>query len=156
MQAGVREASGADAEALSALINEAYGVEAFFVRGLRTDCADVLAQQRTGVFLVADQEGEIVGCVYLRCSSEPAYIGLISVDPKQQGKGLGRRLITLAEERCRAEGRTRVAIWVVNLREELFPWYEALGYRRVREEPFSEVSRLLRPCHFVVMEKGLA
>ena len=70
MQAGVREACGADAEALTALINEAYGVEAFFVRGLRTDCADVLAHQRTGVFLVADEEGEIVGCVYLRCSSD--------------------------------------------------------------------------------------
>jgi hypothetical protein len=45
---------------------------------------------------------------------------------------------------------------VVNIREELAPWYRRLGYRETgATAPFDD-PRLKRPCHFVEMEKPLA
>ncbi len=49
----------------------------------------------------------------------------------------------------------KVELAVVNLRQELGPWYRSQGYREVGTAPFD-----LRPakqaCHFVRMQKALA
>ena len=49
--------------------------------------------------LVAETPGGIVGCVQIsRRDGETAYLGLLSVAPRMQAGGLGRRLIAAAEE----------------------------------------------------------
>lgn len=49
------------------------------------------------VALAAWQKGELVGCVF--CRPEPGflYIGKLSVAPRHQHKGIGRRLLSAAE-----------------------------------------------------------
>ena len=60
-----------------------------------------------------------------------------------------------AEEHARRAGRREITLLTVNLRRELPPWYRRQGYREVATEPFTDVERQLRPCHFVRMNKRL-
>jgi ribosomal protein S18 acetylase RimI-like enzyme len=59
---------------------------------------------RTEIGFVAIEDGALVGCVF--CKPEPGflYIGKLAVSPACQGNGLGRRLLTVAEETAREKG----------------------------------------------------
>ncbi len=150
-----RTARAEDVAALVALINEAYKVEEYFVGGPRTNAEEVEEKRRSGAFLVAEDEAGLVGCVYVDRRGERGYFGLLSVAPRLQGRGLGRRLVAEAEKYLCAEGHREVEILVVDLRRELFPFYAGLGYREAGEEPFSEGYETRLPCRFVVLRKAL-
>jgi GNAT superfamily N-acetyltransferase len=153
----IRRAVEAEIDALAALINRAFVVERFFLEGERTDAAQIGERMRTGTFLVAHEPGapeRIAGTVYVeRRTGDRAYIGLLSVDPARQGTGVGRTLMAAAEAYASECGCGAAELTVVNLRTELFPFYEWLGYHRAGEEPFPNPST--RPCHLVVMVKPL-
>jgi predicted N-acetyltransferase YhbS len=151
-----RLATPDDAAALAALINDAFVVEAFFKVGDRTDLADVLEHMRNGQFLVIERAGRLLGCVYVSASGARAYLGMLSVDRSSQRQGLGRRLVDSAEVHALALGCRFMDMHIVNLREELFPYYRAVGYREQGTLPFDDTDRISRPCHFVVMTKQLA
>ena len=77
------------------------------------------------------------------------------VAPDHQGRGLGRRLVAVAEALCAAVGCVDVELAVVNLRQELGPWYRSQGYREVGTAPYDQ-RPVKQPCHFVRMQKALA
>jgi GNAT superfamily N-acetyltransferase len=156
MTLAVRRANAADVRGLTALINRAFLVEAFFVDGDRTNAGDVADKMRAGVFLAAEDAGGLAGCVYAEHRpGARGYIGLLAVDPSRKGQGIGRLLMQAAEDWCRESGCTAVELSVVSLRQELFPFYGALGYEEHSVEPF-DVRPTKLPCHFVVMTKPLA
>jgi len=149
-----RIAAPEDAEALAALISLAYRVEDFFKVGDRTDPDDVRRRMQDAAFLVLEEEdGSLAGAVYVKVRGTLGYFGMLSVDPSRQGQGLGTRLITAAEEHCRAAGCTDMEIEVVNLRTELPPYYRRFGYAESGSRPFSDPAKL--PCHLMVMSKRL-
>jgi GNAT superfamily N-acetyltransferase len=151
-----REAGDGDVAALVAIVNAAFRVEAFFKIGDRTDADDVRARMRRGRFLVAEDEaGGLAGAVFIATRGRRGYFGMLSIDPARQGQGLGARLTRLAEDTCREAGCTAMEIEVVNLREELPPYYRRLGYVERGTRPFPDVERTSRPCHFIVMDKDL-
>ena len=153
----IRPASFDEAPALAALITLAYRVEDFFVRGDRTDAADVGHRMQRGEFLVLeDPPGVLAGCVYVERRNERGYFGMLSVDPARQGHGLGRTLVDAAEARCRAAGYHEMEIEVVNLRTELPPFYRRLGYAEEGTRPFPADERVTQPLHYIVMTKPLA
>jgi GNAT superfamily N-acetyltransferase len=80
---------------------------------------------------------------------------MLSVLPELQGKGLGRRLVQVAEAMAEATGATSMSLRIINLREELSRWYQRLGYREVGTAPLNH-RRVKRPCHFIEMAKLLA
>ena len=65
---------------------------------------------------VADKGATSLGCVYVELRGERAYLGLLSVDPKQQKSGLGSALMNAAEEYCAKEGCRFMDLRIVNLR----------------------------------------
>ena len=150
-----RFALGTDAPALAALINQAFTVERFFIDGDRTDEAEVGGMLQRGRFLVAEEGGRVVGCVYVEVRGERGYFGLLAVAPDCQKGGLGRRLVGAAEERARQAGCRFMDLQVVDLRAELPPFYRGLGYRETGTAPFPAEARPKRPCHFIVMSKAL-
>ena len=145
-----------DAEAVTALVNEAYlPAESFLYDGERTALGEIRSRIAKGTFLLRrDTGGRLAACVYVEGEGERAYLGMLSVAPFAQGRGLGRWLLAAAEAFLRARGVRIVTIEVVSRRHELFPFYEGQGYRAVGSRPFDD-PRLRMPCHFVVMEKDL-
>lgn len=161
MASTCRTATVADAPAIVALVNDAFLIEADTLTGDRIGLPEVKERFERGSFLVCDgAAGSLAGCVYVEVRTETGYLGLVSVAPARQSLGLGRRLMTAAESWLRDKGCGVCELWVLSARPELTAWYRRLGYRVVRTEPFEAVQppptrKLLRPCHFEVMERDL-
>ncbi len=157
-----RVATLTDADAISTLVNAAFRVEEFFKAGDRTDVVEVRELCASGEFLVLDAEseqspgGRLAACVYLERNGARAYFGMLSVDPARQGQGLGRLIIEALEARCLGAGCRTIEIHVVNLREELPPFYRRFGYVETGALPFPDDGSSTRSCHFIVMTKRLA
>jgi GNAT superfamily N-acetyltransferase len=156
--ASVRRAAGVDVPAITRLINRAYRVEDFFVDGDRISEREVAALAAASQLVVLDgAAGGLAAAIQVDPSGgDRGYFGLLSVDPDFQGLGLGKRMVAVAEALCEAMGCRKMALRVVNIREELAPWYRRLGYRETgTTTPFTD-PRVKRQCHFVEMEKPLA
>jgi GNAT superfamily N-acetyltransferase len=151
----VRLATEADAETLLALINRAFAVERFFIDAERLHLAEVYERLASGCFLMLAEDGVVLACVYLELRGERAYLGLLSVDPLRQGQGMGARLLHAAEEYCRRHGCRHLDLRVVNLRQELPPYYRKRGYHEIGTSPFPEDQPVKLACHFIEMSKEL-
>jgi len=158
----LRVARTDEAPAVAALVNAAFQVEAFFKRGDRTDAAEIRDLMQRGEFLVLDEPqaaGDsgtgLTACVYVRMNGDRGYFGMLSIGPRFQGRGLGRSTVAAVESYFRARGCQAVDIQVVNLREELPPFYKRLGYATSGTLPFPDDGSSTRPCHFIVMTKRL-
>jgi predicted N-acetyltransferase YhbS len=153
----IRFGAESDLPAVTALVNAAFRVEAFFIVRDRLLLEEAQAHFAKGRFLVAEENGALAGVVYVELRGDRSYLGLLSVDPALQKSGLGRRLTAAAEEFARAMGAHHMDLTVVNLRTELPPFYEKLGYQVVGTAPIREemVPRVTQPCHFIRMSKPL-
>src|SRR5277367_6636956 len=98
-----------DAYFLSALVNSAYRgdssrkgwtTEADLLDGTRTDAnaiQDLIAKPGTRVLKYLEGE-KILGCVELNREGDRLYLGMLTVEPSCQGKGIGKILMTAAEK----------------------------------------------------------
>ena len=151
-----REARPEDVDNIVRVVNAAYAVERFFVNTDRTYRDEVLGFFESGRFFVSEEaDGTVSGAVFLRDEGAEGYFGLLAVAPEHQGHGVGRRLVAYAEEVFREMGCARVRIVVPNLRTELFPWYEALGYQERATLSFPEPEKLTQDAHMVELVKEL-
>ena len=153
----VRTASEADLDAVLTLVNSAFQVERFFKNRDRLDAEDLAHHFKEGTFLLAEEEGKLAGCVYVTRHGDRAYFGLLSVDPSHQKNGIGRRLVSAAEEFARETGARFMDLKLINLRTELPGIYEKMGYHISGTEPYpAERSHMLtQPVHFLCMSKEL-
>lgn len=147
-----RVATLTDAPALEALVNSAYRgdsskagwtTEAELLGGQRVDVEglrDTIAADGH-VILLSEDDGEPVACVHLErtgANNDECYLGLLTVKPTRQARGLGRQMLAAAErfavERWAAQS---MHMTVIRQRPELISWYERRGYRRTgASQPF--------------------
>src|SRR5688572_7848628 len=152
----IRVAAPVDAARITDVINSAFRIaEGFFVDGLRISLAEVEQLLVKGSFLLAEAGDSLNGCVYVELRGERSYLGLLSVDPTCQKSGLGSVLMLEAENYCRERGSRFMDIYIVNLREELPPFYRRRGYVENGTTPFPEDVPTKMPCHFINMTKSL-
>jgi len=144
------------------VINRAYVAEAPFVHGPRTSGETVherMLMPNTW-FIVIEANAtrgprQIAGCVCLDCDGHRGHIGLLSVEPDFQGRGLGAKLLRAAESQCQMEMCCpEIELEVVSVRDDLFPFYAKMGYERVGTVPFPIESLLKQPAHLVVMRRS--
>ena len=167
-------ASPDDVAEIVALVNSAYRGESArdgwtneseLLSGARTDSAMLSEAYVTGpatILLLRDAAG-LAGCVLLEPAEETTtwYLGMLTVDPRRQASGMGRALLSAAEDFVRGRGATRVKMTVITLRETLIAWYERRGYRRTgKSEPFPyDNDRIGTPLRddlrFLILEKEL-
>ena len=150
-----RFAAEADAEAISALVNAAFKVERFFIDRDRINPGQVREMLGTGKYLLAENNGALIACVYVELRGKRGYFGLLGVDPSRQGQGLGRKMVEEAESYARTAGCEFMDLRIVNLRAELPPFYRRLGYVETGTEAFAADAKPSQPCHFIRMSKPL-
>ena len=151
----VRQATPSDIPELVDLINRAFVVTRRFRQGDRTNPAQVQEMMNSGTFLMLENERAMVACVYLRLTGSRAYLGTLSVDPAQQRRGIGTRMMHEAEEYCRAAGCTAVDIRIVNVRTELPAIYHKFGFVETGTQSAEAIKDATMPIHFIIMSKAL-
>ena len=134
----------ADLPAVAALVNAAYRgpeaaagwtSEADMIGGERINEAELRAQlarpdTRLLILRSPDDPATIDGCVMVeRMKGSIWYLGMLTVRPKLQSDGLGRRLLEGAEALARSEGGAEMHMTVISVRTTLVAWYERRGYR---------------------------
>jgi ribosomal protein S18 acetylase RimI-like enzyme len=137
------------------LINAAFVVEQFVFDGVRINAEETRAFMESGRFLVAEDSAGFAGCVYLEVRNGRGYLGLLAVDPRRQGTGLGRQLVEAAEDYFRSQECCAVDLRVISQRTALPPFYRRLGYVEIGTAPFSPSLRPKVPGHYIVMSKSL-
>ena len=167
-------AAADDLPALLALIEGAYrgdsaregwSHEADLLDGQRIDqnaLRAILADPAQHLLVLRDGDS-IRACANLADKGDGlAYLGLLTVEPRFQASGIGRALLTAAEDHARREmACDRLEMTVIVQRAELIAWYERRGYRQSGERrPFPmDDPRFGLPkrgdLDFVVLEKGL-
>jgi GNAT superfamily N-acetyltransferase len=152
----IRPATTADAPALLELINRAFAVEKFFLDRERLTAEQLDGYLGVGTFFLLEDTGAApAASLYFEQHGDRAYVGMLAVNPDRQGQGIGRQMMTFAEQHARALGCGGVDIRVVNLREELPPFYRSLGYvESGRSEPVDDPGAS-KPYHFILMAKNL-
>jgi len=144
-----------DATAVVDLINLAYVVESHFVSGPRIEEAAVSKRIAASEVLILREGGQLVATAHVHVDGDCGHLGLVSVHPDQQGKGLGRRIIDAAETAAMKNGADRMHLQVVNLRTELPDFYRRLGYVERGTSTFDDTKATLKPVHFIDMAKSL-
>jgi len=130
-------------------------VERPFIGGDRVDNEGTLKYLSTGQFLLLEENDALVGCVYLEKRGDRMYLGLLSIDPASQGKGLGRKLMDEAEEFAVRAGCVAMDLRTISQRKDIQPFYEHLGYTVTSMTPIPSEIPMVVPGHFVHMSKVL-
>ncbi len=154
----LRVAVHADIDELVRIINRAYAAEVFCVIGNRTNVNDIHARFDLGTFLVLDDPvdaARLIAAVYVTTGGKRGYMGLLTVDPDVQGRGLSHVLVSAAEAHCSAAGCEWLDLTVINVRENLFPFYTKFGFGAFDVAVFPEPSKMRMPLHLVKMTKML-
>jgi GNAT superfamily N-acetyltransferase len=168
-----RDALDADLPAIVALVESAYRgdgsragwtTEADFLEGQRTSIADLaplLRRPRSRV-LLAFRGDALLACAHVAVEDGAGYFGMFAVVPAQQGGGIGSTLLARAERIVAdAWGCTTMRMTVIDIRDDLIPYYERRGYRRTgihKPFPYGD-ARFGKPLRddlrFEVLEKPL-
>jgi len=167
----ISQAVEQDAEELVHLINSAYRgesskkgwtTEADLLDGIRIDEASILELLRKpGAVLLksVNENDELVGCVYLQKQSDQLYLGMLTVSPELQAKGIGKQLLSAATAYAIQQHSSVITMNVISIRHELIAWYERHGYQQTgKTKPFAVDPRFGRPAQdleFIVLEKAL-
>lgn len=88
-----------------------------------------MTSAENGIFLVADEGGDVVGTVMAGYDGHRGWIYYLAVAPEVQGAGLGAELTHAAERRLAAAGARKVQLMVRD-GNPAAGFYERLGYER--------------------------
>src|SRR5687768_5428450 len=123
------------------LVNDAYSTteRGLWVRDIpRVTLDDVAEAISIGRTAIAVHDGRVAGTVRTRMlDASTGWLGVLAVDLHAAGSGLGRQLVTFAEQRSAGLGAStmRLEMLVPDVdhphTDRLADWYGRLGYREV-------------------------
>lgn len=164
-------ATSLDITSLEKLVNSAYRgdssrkgwtTEADLLDGIRTDRTALnrmIQNSNSCILKYTGTDGDIQGCVYLEKKPPALYLGMLTVSPELQDKGIGKQLLQAAENHAKKEGLTSISMTVISVRYALIGWYERHGYYPTGEtRPFPtnpEFGIPKKPLYFRVLEKQI-
>lgn len=144
------QAHSSQAKEINDLVNSAYRgdgskrgwtTEADLLGGQRSDSDGIreIINREDSVVLIAENEntGDIEGCVHLEKHDSKCYLGMLTVKPTLQGKGLGAMILEEAEAFAQFWDCNHIYMTVIAQRTELIRWYQKHGYKKTGEtKPF--------------------
>ncbi|MDR7370606.1 GNAT family N-acetyltransferase [Flavobacterium aquidurense] len=167
----ITKATLQDIPALNILINSAYRgetskkgwtTEANLLEGKRTneeELTETILNPKNTI-LKYTENNQIIGSVLLVEKENQLYLGMLTVSPELQNSGIGKKMLTEAENHAKALGLSSIIMTVISVREELIAWYKRHGYVDTGEReafPKSEIHVTISdaPLEFIYLEKLL-
>lgn len=125
----IRRATPQDAPGVAACVCEAYihYIERIGRQPgpMLDDYAAVIAESEVHV---ASAGEKVIGAIVLVVTEEGFYIGNVAVRPSVKGRGVGRRLLELAEAQARGHGYKSIYLATHELMVENQALYSGIGY----------------------------
>jgi ribosomal protein S18 acetylase RimI-like enzyme len=156
---------------LEILINSAYRgdsskkgwtTEADLLDGIRTDVDSLkeMISRSSAIILQSFTEHNLLqGCVYLEKRQNKMYLGMLTVSPMLQAKGIGKQLLIEAEKYAQSQECSLIEMTVISVRTELIEWYKKHGYKDTGEKrPFPNDIKFgipKQPLEFIVKQKEI-
>ena len=131
-----------DAESIMKLINLSYrGLDGWtketqIISGDRISLEDtkVLIEKPGSQMFTVSFDSNMIACINIEAKNDKAYIGAFAVTPSYQKMGIGKQVLSLAEEYATKHLKAKELILVViSQRIELIAYYERRGYKRTGE-----------------------
>lgn len=101
------------------------------------DIARKLQVQRE-LFLVGEQDGEVVAAVMAGYEGHRGWVNYLAVDTACRGRGVGRRLMEHVEALLLDRGCPKLSLLVRSSNEEVLRFYRALGYLQDEAVPLGK------------------
>lgn len=119
---------------------------------------DLFQDSDSRLFVAEDEAKQIVATLHAHHRFKSTHFSLFSVEPVEQGNGIGKQLLAFAEtESSRIWGADCAIMEVISLRSELIDYYERRGYKATGETIPFPVSTLWTPhrhsLELAVLEK---
>ena len=164
----IRGATTADISPLNILVNSAYRgegskqgwtTEADLLDGVRTseETLTAMLAKPLATILLAEENDALTACVYLEKQGETMYLGMLSVQPSLQGKGIGAVLMNAAEQKAKEWQCKAIQMTVITVRTALIAYYQRKGFTDTGErQPFPTDTKFgipKQPLEFMMMEK---
>lgn len=168
----IKKATIADVHELITLVNSAYRgedsrqgwtTEADILDGARTDRDMLIEQINTkdaAIIIYTDETtNQIIGSIYQEVKGNKLYVGMLSVSPLAQGKGIGTLLLDFAAAYGREHNCNVLTGTIIGGRAELMNWYSRYGFRYTGNTfPFPSEKRFgipKRPLELLEIEKDI-
>ncbi len=90
-----------------------------------------LASERSSATVLAEENGKLAGFTIVKLTGKSAYVITMDVAPEMRGRGLGRELLTRAEQVFAEAEMVLLHVYVKN--ETAIRFYEANGYKNMGE-----------------------
>ena len=139
-----RRAHAGDAARLTEIAVAAYSPYLERMGGLRPAPldADYGASVARDHVWVVEADRRVVGFVVLVDQAPATLLENVAVDPAWRGRGIGRRLVALAEDEARAAGHEAVRLYTHATMHENARLYARLGYDVVDRRTDDEFDRI--------------
>ena len=129
MEYTIRQAEPEDQEALVICVQAAYSKH---IKRIGKKPAPLLADYRVPiaqgiVSVLADEEG-IRGVLVMMPQGRGMFVENVAIDPRFQGQGLGRTLMSFVEQQARKEQLDEIRLYTNELMTENLLFYRQLGF----------------------------
>jgi ribosomal protein S18 acetylase RimI-like enzyme len=101
---------------------------------------DAIERDPNQLLVVADQDGQVVGCMQLSFVPGMSRLGMwrgqieaVRIASSLRGSGVGKAMMQWAIEQCRARGCGLVQLTTDKQRPDAHRFYEALGFQATHE-----------------------
>jgi ribosomal protein S18 acetylase RimI-like enzyme len=124
--------------------------------------ASIITNPDSTFLMASDANGKLLGTIGVsKRAPDSARLSMLAVDPQCHRGGIGKQILTYAEDYCQREwGPKTLGLNALSNRESLISWYMRRGFRKTGETtpfPLEEFKDLNLPddLHFVEFEKAL-
>lgn len=125
----IRQATSQDRPGIETIVQDAY--VAYVPRigrkpgPMLDDYGELIAAGET---FVVEDGGHVLGVLVLKDEPDALLLENVAVHPEAQGRGLGRGLISFAQEEARRRGHPAIRLYTNEAMTENVAFYERLGF----------------------------